>query len=133
MQVRLRDEHTRDAARPHKAPSVREIKDRAAQAIAAVSSTASAVGQVRGGRDTRDGRCGPTAASAASTRALDFSLCDSCAEQPRFASYACVAPSFASAEISTYRSTGNPEAKLARRMHARVSFMCNLPGRMLAL
>ena len=89
-----------------KAPSVQEINDRAAQATAAVSSTASAV-------------AGAAVAAVAEATAppppprerWTFSLCGSCAEQPGFASYACVAPCFATAEISSYRSTGNPEAK----------------------
>ena len=50
-----------------------------------------------------------------------FSLCGSCAEQPGFAWYACVAPCFATAEISSYRSSGNPEAKADT-----CALMCNL-------
>ena len=99
-----------------KAPSVQEIKDRAAQATAAVSSTASAV-------------AGAAVAAVAEATAppppprerWTFSLCGSCAEQPGFASYACVAPCFATAEISSYRSSGNPEAKADT-----CALMCNL-------
>ena len=74
-----------------KAPSCRRSRtDRAAQATAAVSSTASAV-------------AGAAVAAVAEATAppppprerWTFSLCGSCAEQPGFASYACVAPCFA--------------------------------------
>ena len=96
---------------------MQEIKDRAAQATAAVSSTASAV-------------VGAAVAAVAEATAPPppprvrwtfSSLCGSCAEQPGFASYACVAPCFATAEISSYGSTGNPEAKADT-----CALMCNL-------
>ena len=98
------------------APSVQEMKNRATNmaaqakaATAAVSSTASAV-------------AGAAVAAVAEVTAppeppppprecWTFSLFGSCAEQPEFASYACVVPCIATAEISTYRKTGNPDAK----------------------
>lgn len=115
------------------APSVQEMKNRATDmaaqakaATAAVSSTASA----KAGCATAAtvAAVSATAVAGAAVGAVaavtappeppppprecwTFSLFGSCAEQPEFASYACVVPCIATAEISTYRKTGNPDAK----------------------